>query len=155
MQGAFHWLRVQVFCYATENDDAIRNAIAELVGDEFIEDVVESEHGNRLLVFSKELTKQREFVPLFRKLGKKISEDIIHGIEDRIDDECTLYVRLDKQRIIDGDYRIVHHGDVLSITGKVTAHPAKKEVAVKNLTEFLNSLESLPHPQSQSVPDQE
>jgi RNA binding exosome subunit len=141
MQGAFHWLRVQVFCYATEKDESIRNAITELVGDEFVEDVVESEHGNRLVVFGKEMTKQKEFIPLFQKLGKRIADDILDGIENRVDDDCVLYIRLDKQRIIDGEYAIVHHGDVLSITGKVTAHPAKKEVAVKNLKEFLSSLE--------------
>ena len=36
-----------------------------------------------------------------------------------------------------GIYEPAHHGDVIAITGKVQAHPARKEVAARVLSEFL------------------
>ena len=50
------------------------------------------------------------------------------------------YIRLDKQKAVQGIYEIAHHGDVISIFGKVQAHPAKKEVAVKVMTEFIEGI---------------
>ena len=50
------------------------------------------------------------------------------------------YTRLDKQRAVCGEYKIAHHGDVISITGKVASNPARKEVAMENMTQFLKKL---------------
>ena len=141
MQGTFHWLRVNVFCYATENEEVIHGAMAELLGtDEFECDVADSEHGNRILILSGELSKQKEITPIFLKLGKELVDDIKSRLEERIDEDCVFYLRLDKQELVQGRYRAAHHGDVLSITGKITSHPARKEIAVGKMAEFLNSL---------------
>ncbi|MCL2295897.1 MAG: exosome protein [Methanomassiliicoccaceae archaeon] len=142
MQGTFHWLRVNVFCYATENEEVIHDAMAELLGtDEFEYDTADSEHGNRILIFSGELSKQKEIMPIFLKLGKELTDDLKGCLEERIDEDCVFYLRLDKQELVQGRYVIAHHGDVLSITGKIVSHPAKKEIAAENMMGFLNSLE--------------
>jgi RNA binding exosome subunit len=146
MQGTFHWLRVNIFCYATENEELIHEKMVELLGtDEFECDIAESEHGNKIVILSSELSKQKEIVPLFTRLGKDIADEVKESIEERIDDDCVFYLRLDKQEFVQGRYRTAHHGDVLSITGKVASHPAKKNIAVGNMTEFLISLD---HPRS-------
>jgi RNA binding exosome subunit len=133
-------MRVQMFCYATENEDLIRSVMTEAVGDEVVEDVSESEHGNRLLILSKEMTKQKDFVRVFGKLGPDAISEIKGGIENKVDDDCVLYLRFDKQRLVGGEYAIAHHGDVLSMTCKIASHPARKEIAVRNVSEFLSSL---------------
>lgn len=151
MQVTFHWVRVQMFCYATERKELLGETMAELLGtDEFDVDISESEHGNTMLIMSSRLTKQKEFTALFTKLGKDVLESIEADIENRIDDDCVFYVRLDKQKAVQGQYSVAHHGDVISITGKVQSHPARKEVAVRNMLEFLNSL---PHSDSVSSSD--
>jgi len=142
MQGTFHWLRVNVFCYATENEEVIHDAMTELLGTEEFEcDVADSEHGNRILIFSGELSKQKEITPVFQRLGKELIDELKGSLEERIDEDCVFYLRLDKQELVQGRYRTAHHGDVLSITGKVASHPARKEIAAGNMREFLNSLE--------------
>ena len=142
MQGTFHWFSVNVFCYATENEELIREATAELLGtDEFDCDIAESEHGNRILVFGCEISKQKPITDIFLKLGKALTDALKNELESRIDDDCVFYLRLDKQELVQGRYRAVHHGDVLSITGKIVSHPAKKNIAVEKMAEFLNSLE--------------
>lgn len=141
MQVVFHWVRVQTFCYATEKRELLEETMTELLGtDEFEEEISEGEHGNVMTILESRLTKQREFNALFRKLGPEICGWIVEDIDNRIDDDCVFYIRLDKQKAVQGIYEVAHHGDVIAITGKVQAHPAKKEVAVKTLREFLTGL---------------
>ena len=138
MQVVFHWVRVQTFCYATEKRELLEETMTELLGtDEFEEEISEGEHGNVMTILESRLTKQREFNALFRKLGPEICGWIVEDIDNRIDDDCVFYIRLDKQKAVQGIYEVAHHGDVIAITGKVQAHPAKKEVAVRTLREFL------------------
>lgn len=142
MQLAFHWVRVQVFCYATERQELLEETLAELLGtDEFTEDVSEGEHGDTMLILEARLTKQREYNALFRKLGSDIREWIKEDVENRVDEDCVFYMRLDKQKAVRGEYEVAHHGDVISITGKIQSHPARKDVAEANVVAFLDSLE--------------
>ena len=142
MQVTFHWIRVQAFCYATERRELLEETMAELFGtDEFAEERSEGEHGNVMTILEARLSKQREFTALFRKLGKDICDWIIEDIDNRVDDDCMFYIRLDKQKAVQGEYSVAHHGDVFAITGKVQSHPAKKEVAVRTLREFLTGLD--------------
>lgn len=145
MQGTFHWLRVQAFCYSTEKEELIHDVMEELVGnDEFDCDISDGEHGNSMIIFKDEMTKQKEFTGLFTRLGESVRDRLVSDIENRVDEDCVFYLRLDKQKAVAGEYRIAHHGDVISVTGKVASHPARKEIAVKNLTEFLESLTFTP-----------
>lgn len=141
MQGTFHWIRINVFGYATENEELIYEAISKLAGTDEIEcDVADSEHGNRLIILSCELTKQREIVPIFVNLGRDLINELLNDLEKRIDDDCVFYLRLNKQDLVQDRCVIAHHGDVLSITGKIVSHPARKEIATENMRNFLNSL---------------
>lgn len=143
MQVTFHWVRVQTFCYATERQDLIEDTLKELLGDiEFEEEISESEHGNSMMILEARITKQREFTDLFSKLGDGILDFILEDIDNRVDEDDMFYLRLDKQKAVQGIYEVAHHGDVISIFGKVQAHPAKKEAAIRVLKEFIQSLQA-------------
>ena len=140
MQVTFHWVRVQTFCYATEKRELLEE-MTELLGtDEFQEDISEGEHGNIMTILETRLTKQREFNSLFKKLGPEICQWILDDIDNRIDEDCVFYMRLDKQKAVQGIYEVAHHGDVVAITGKVQSHPARKDVAVRVMSDFLTGL---------------
>ena len=85
-------------------------------------------------------TKQKDMNLVFSNLGKDLLEQLVDDVDNRIDDDCVFYTRLDKQKAVCGEYAVAHHGDVISITGKVASNPAKKEVAMKNFTAFIDSL---------------
>ena len=141
MQATFHWLRIETFCYATEKEERVSQTFRDLVGtDEFQTDVSESEHGNQMLILQHMATKQREMDEIFSRLGKELLQELSDDLENRIDEDCVFYTRLDKQRAVCGEYRVAHHGDVISITGKVASNPARKEVAMDNMTQFLKKL---------------
>ena len=142
---AFHWIRVQTFCYATERQSLLEETMAELVGqDGFEEEISEGEHGETMLILEARLTKQKEFKALFAKLGEEIRAWIKEDMDNRVDDDCMFYMRLDKQKAVQGVYEVAHHGDVVSITGKIQAHPARKDVACEALEAFLGSLQDSP-----------
>lgn len=139
----FHWVRVQTFCYATERKELLEEVMEDLLGDaEYSEEPTESEHGNVMTILEARLTKQRQYRELFEKLGPEIRGWIVSDIDNRVDEDCIFYIRLDKQKAVTGTYEVAHHGDVIAITGKVQAHPARKEVAERALVEFLGSLQS-------------
>ena len=141
MQVTFHWVRVQTFCYATEKRELLEETMTELLGtDEFQEEISEGEHGNIMTILETRLTKQREFNSLFKKLGPEICRWILDDIDNRIDEDCVFYMRLDKQKAVQGIYEVAHHGDVVAITGKVQSHPARKDVAVRVMSDFLTGL---------------
>lgn len=141
MQATFHWLRIETFCYATEKEELVSQTFRDLVGtDEFQTDVSESEHGNQMLILQHMATKQREMDEIFSRLGKELLQELSDDLENRIDEDCVFYTRLDKQRAVCGEYKVAHHGDVISITGKVASNPARKEVAMDNMTQFLKKL---------------
>ena len=141
MQVTFHWVRVQTFCYATEKRELLEETMTELLGtDEFQEDISEGEHGNIMTILETRLTKQREFNSLFKKLGPEICQWILDDIDNRIDEDCVFYMRLDKQKAVQGIYEVAQHGDVVAITGKVQSHPARKDVAVRVMSDFLTGL---------------
>lgn len=140
--AVFHWIRVQTFCYATERKELLEEVMEDLLGeaDEYSEDESVGEHGNTMTILEARLTHQRQYRTLFENLGPSVREWILDDIEDRIDEDCVFYMRLDKQKAVQGVYEPAHHGDVIAITGKVQSHPARKEVAVRNLKEFLTGL---------------
>ena len=141
MQATFHWLRIETFCYATEKEDLVSQTFRDLVGtDEFQTDVSESEHGNQMLIMQHMVTKQKEMDEIFARLGKGLLQDLMDDLENRVDEDCVFYTRLDKQKAVCGEYRVAHHGDVISITGKVASNPARKEVAMENMSQFLKKL---------------
>lgn len=140
---AFHWIRVQTFCYATERRELLEEAMELLLGDadEFSEDECEGEHGNVMTILEARLSRQRQYRTLFGNLGAPVREWILEDMDNRLDDDCTFYLRLDKQKAVQGEYVPAHHGDVIAVTGKVQAHPARKEVAARVLSEFLTGLD--------------
>ena len=144
MASAFHWIKIKAVCYATEDEDRIHDTMVQLIGTDdeevFDIDISEGLHGNPITVIDANLTHSKECERLFRNLGNDVLSGILDGLEDRIDDDDTFYVRLDKQKAVQGTYEISHSGDVISITGKVAAHPARKEIAVKVMREFIQRL---------------
>ncbi len=137
----FHWIRIQTFCYATERKNLLEEVMKELLGDaEYFEELMDSEYGNTITIFKARLTRQRQYRDLFLHLGPEIVGWISEDLGNRVDEDCMFYIRLDKQKAVQGVYEIAHHGDVIAVTGKVQSHPARKEVAERVLGEFLRSL---------------
>ena len=138
MPSIFHWVKVKVICYATEDQDKLYEVMTALTGlEDFDVDISEGQHGNPIIVIDAQLTHNKEMDHLFTELGESVIEQLLIDLDNRIDEDCIFYTRLDKQRAVMGGYSISHSGDVISITGKLVSHPARKEIAMKNAEAFL------------------
>lgn len=141
MQSTFRWIRARVMCYATEDRERVSEMFKTFIGtDEWNEDLVEGELGNITVIMDAELTRQKPIDEMFARLSQSTVDEIIAELDERIDEECTFYVRLNKQRAISGSYVVASGGDVISLTCKIASYPAKKELAVDILREYLSSL---------------
>ncbi|MGI6472325.1 MAG: RNA-binding domain-containing protein [Candidatus Methanomethylophilaceae archaeon] len=145
MKPAFRWIKSRVMIYSTEDEDRVTEMFENLIGtDEYEVDVAEGEMGNRTLILEAELTKRKDMDGLFDRLGKDVIEWILDEIEERIDEDCSFFFRLDKQKAMSGEYVIGSGGDVVSFICKVASYPAKRELAIDVLKEYLKSRPVLP-----------
>lgn len=141
MAGTFHWVKIRLFCYSTEDEIRLEELMTAIAGgNTFEKELTEGHHGNPMIIMESEITKDREIRPFFTGLGKELLSEILDDLDDKIDDDCVFYLRLDKQRAVGGEYRIAHHGDVISVTAKIVSHPARKEIAARNMRSFLEGL---------------
>lgn len=138
--GTFHWLKVRLFCYSTEDRSRLGTVMGNLVGEGFEEEITEGHHGNPIVIMHSETVRDRDARALFSSLGEDLLTDISDDLDRMVDDDCTFHLRLDKQAAVAEEYRIAHHGDVISVTAKIVSHPARRTVAVDNMRTFLGSL---------------
>lgn len=133
----FHYIDLRTFCYATEDDQRVEEALRTFLPDEFPVERAETEghHGDRILVLTARVENADEIRHVLDRLGElEDLERIRAELDERVDENCSLFLRLDKQSALSGDVRL---GDGITLRAKVEAYPAKKEAAVENAREAL------------------
>jgi hypothetical protein len=149
----FHYVDLRAFCYATEDEqrveDALRTYLPVADGDgdqgdgdgepiEFDRAETEGYHGDRILVLSVRLERADEVRHVLSRLAESPDLDrVLEELDDRVDDDCTFFLTLDKQAAFRGEVAL---GDGITLRGKVEAYPARKDAAVENVRETLTDL---------------
>ncbi len=136
----FHYVDLRAFSYATEDDkrvaDALRTFLPEDV--EIDRSVAEGHFGDQITTFSARVERAddvRHVLGVFA--GIDDVDRVLAELDQRVNDNCALMVRLDKQAAFGGDAAL---GDGLTLRGKVEAYPAKRKAAVENAREALAGL---------------
>jgi RNA binding exosome subunit len=119
----FHYVDLRAFSYATEDVKRVEQALYTLLPED-----VELERA--------ETADEMRHV-LDRLSGLEDLDRVLDELDERVDDNCALFLRLDKQAAFRGDVRL---GPGLTVRTKVEAYPAKKEKAVANARETLSRL---------------
>jgi len=136
----FHYIDLRAFCYATEDDKRVEQALRAYLPEEFEIERATSEghHGDRILVLSARVENADEMRHVFSKVAEIPDvERLIDELDDRVDENCSLFLRLDKQTA----YRdAAALGEGITLRAKVEAYPAKKEKAVESAREALSAL---------------
>ena len=136
-----HYLSFRAFAHATEKEEKVRTALSFASGIESIESIeAEGHHGNPITVLTASLNRAKEIREFFLRFDEEGREALLRTIEDRIDDDCNLYLRVDKQDALIGELRVVQGEDVISVRGKVESYPKRRERAVENMRKFLECL---------------
>ncbi|ASJ02411.1 hypothetical protein A3L09_03660 [Thermococcus profundus] len=143
-----HHIRLTTFIQATEDEDKVLEAIATFIpedidDEDIIFDIDETAgfFGNPIKVVNAEIKRSRavrKFLEYFKEL---LSEEdrsyLLEHIDEKVDEEGTLYVRFNKQKAYLGEVEIDEGADVIQIRIKAKAFPMRKEAVVKAVREWL------------------
>lgn len=133
----FHYIDLRTFCYATEDEKRVEQAIRRYLPEECDIERVENagHHGDRIVILSARVDKADDVRHVLRQLSELDDiERVMAELDQRVDDNCSFFLRLDKQQAFKGR---VARGNGITLRAKVEAYPAKKEAAVENAREAL------------------
>jgi len=136
----FHYVDLRTFCYATEDEKRVERALRTFLPEEYPVERAENEghHGDRIVVLSARLENADDVRYVLGRLTELDAIDrVIDELDERIDDNASLFLRLDKQAAFNG---AVELGAGITLRGKVEAYPAKHPAAVENAREAFESL---------------
>lgn len=137
MSVPFHYVELRAFCYATEDENRVESALRSILPDdiELTRAETEGHHGDRILVLSTRLENADDVRHVLSKLAEcENLQRVIDELDERVDENCSFFVHLDKQAAYDGRVEL---GEGISLRAKVEAYPAKRESAVANAREAL------------------
>ena len=133
----FHYIDLRTFCYATEDEKRVEAAIRAFLPEEFDLDRMENtgHHGDRIVVLSARVETADAMRHVLDRLAELDTIDrVLDELDERVDDNCSFFMRLDKQAAFQDEIRL---GDGITLRAKVEAYPAKHEAAVENAREAL------------------
>ncbi len=137
-----HYADLRTFCYATEAEDRVETALRTFLPEEFEIQRAETEghYGDPIVVLSARVERADEIRAVLDAVGSLPDDEqqrLLAELDERVDDDTSLYVTFDKQAASDGDVRL---GDGITLRGKVEAYPAKREAAIENAQDLLEEV---------------
>lgn len=132
-------VRLRAIAQATEAAERVSEALAFASGaGEVTATVAEGHFGNRITVFEAELKKKTDIAGFIRRLSEAgLLKRLAGESEARTDQACTFHFRLDKQKAYLGELALAGGKDVIDVRMKVGVYPARREEAVKVVSEWL------------------
>ena len=136
----FHYVDLRAFCYATEDEKRVAEALGTYLPEDQELQRAESEghYGDRIVVLSARVENADDIRTVLSQVATVPDiDDVRTELDDRVDDNCSFFLTLDKQAAFGGETR---RGDGITLRAKVEAYPAKRENAVANARELLAEL---------------
>jgi RNA-binding protein len=131
----------RAFVAATEDEGRVREALAVFVPLDSISVLTAEGHfGNEIKILEAALRK-REAAAFFRILHEQLPAEemqrLRREIPDRLEGESHFHLRLDKQAAYKGMVRLTDSKDALDTTVLVKTYPARRESALKIISELI------------------
>ena len=143
MESTFRNAVVNTFVHATEDEQRVLSVLRTLLPEGVVVRRLELQghHGNPIVNLDAKVGQRK----LLRELWQRVSTKLRAGelkklgkiVPERVDKNCFFYLRFDKQLAHAGELVFTESGDAIHFKLKVAAYPAKREVAVKLLKEFI------------------
>lgn len=133
----FHYVDLRAFCYATEDERRVEDALRTLLPEEFPIERAETEghFGDRILILSARVENADGIRHVLERLAELPEFDRIQAeLDERVTEDCEFFLRLDKQAASRGRVEL---GEGITVRAKIEAYPAKKSIAVENVDETL------------------
>ncbi len=135
-----HNIRYRVFIYDNEDKDEVLQALLNILPT--AEPEVEEAEGlleEKMLILTGTISKKRETKEFLKTLLEEIGQDqlkkLYNDLDRKMDEKGNLFLRLSKEKALDEEWEILDGGDSIHLKVKIAAYPAKKEVALKKISE--------------------
>lgn len=132
-----HYVDLRTFCYATEDEKRVEDALRTYLPEGFEIERAETEgyHGDRILVLSARVENADGIRHVLDTLRGSADLERVRGqLDERVTENCELFLYLDKQAAFEGEVAL---GEGITLRAKVEAYPAKKDSAIENVREVL------------------
>ena len=136
-----HNIRYRVFIYENEDKEEILEALLNVLPTAVPEaEEVEGLLEEKMLILTGTISKKRETKEFLNNLIDAIGKDqlikLYNDLDRKMDESGNLFLRFSKEKAIDGEWEILDGGDSIHLKIKIAAYPAKKEVAIKKISEI-------------------
>lgn len=130
-----HNITFRASVQATESDDRVKTALSLFLFDNKIHETqTEGHFGNPITLLNGQIKGKycRQLIEMMRSsLPEHELERLRNERCERIDDECCLHIRFDKQAAFHGIIKLATTSDTITAKIKLKAYPAKRENAVE------------------------
>ncbi len=136
MKGKIEWIKVSAVVHSTEDREKVGEAIATLFPFEFeiLVSKAKGHYGNPMEYLEVEITRSSEIKKFWKHfldlLGDQ-KEELLRSVEERIDGQNVLHIRIDKQKAYLGEVRLAECGDAIAVKVKLVTYPARKDAIVE------------------------
>lgn len=139
----FHYLMVEVFVHATEEKEKVVEAVRNILGEEafsastFQESYAEGYHKNPIGILIWTLRSSSKAGSILKRLMEELGEELTSQMEERVDDEGVLHIRLDKMKAYGGEISLARGREPVVLKFKIASYPGGREGALKTLKRFV------------------
>lgn len=136
---SLHYITFRTFVHATEDKEKVAKAMSFVTGmEEMVEETATGYHGNSISILYAQLKRKKDIINFFSRMSVEDLEKLMETLDNRIDDDCNLYMRLSKQAAALGLLKLADDDDIIHVTCKVETYPRKKEKAISVVKDFLS-----------------
>ncbi|OPY31995.1 MAG: hypothetical protein A4E32_01603 [Methanomassiliicoccales archaeon PtaU1.Bin124] len=133
-------LHFRTFVHESEDEQKVIEAMRFATGlEEFERESSEGHHGNKIVILEGHIKDKKAVKAFFKRMPKDDVQTMLDTLEMRVDEDCFIFFRLDKQKAYLGELSMTTTDDAIAVRGKVQSYPRKLEVALKGAKEYLES----------------
>ncbi len=140
-----HYIELRTSIHATESDDRVKTALSMFLFDNPVhENRTEGHFGNPIMLLEghiKGIGCDRFIALLKQNLPTDEFEKLKNECCERVDDDCCLHIRFDKQAAFEGKFKLATSGDAITARMKMRAYPARKEKALEVAEKMLGIIQ--------------
>jgi RNA-binding protein len=143
-----HYIEMRVFCKEGKDEQLLINKIKEIFPFDFEKDKINFRwqaadvfDNKKLKIFYVTIDKGRHVKTilnlLFGKFSKEDKEILLSQLESRLDSSLHFFLRLDKDKLMNGEYSLTETGNCFHFTIAIAAYPHKREIAIDIVKQIL------------------
>jgi len=146
-----HYIHLRTSAQATEDPEKVRSALkllfpprGRLAKKDSItvhETITTGYHDNPIIVMEAELKQNKDCQYLVDRIREHLGpagiSQLAAELENRVDDDCNLYIRFNKQEAYLGKLMTTTKSDSILIRMKIKAYPARADKAIQAARLFL------------------